>query len=29
MLTILNMYGAELIDKDQKVKANSPQMIKA
>ena len=28
VLTILNMYGAELIDKDQKVKANSPQMIK-
>ena len=28
VLTILNMYGAELIDKEQKVKANSPQMIK-
>ena len=28
VLTILNMYGAELIDKDQKVRANSPQMIK-
>ncbi|MCE9659727.1 MAG: extracellular solute-binding protein [Burkholderiales bacterium] len=28
VLTLLNMYGAELIDKDQKVRANSPQMIK-
>jgi multiple sugar transport system substrate-binding protein len=28
VLTLLSMYGAELIDKDQKVHANSPQMIK-
>ena len=28
VLTLLNMYGAELIDKDMKVRANSPQMIR-
>jgi multiple sugar transport system substrate-binding protein len=28
VLTVLNMYGAELIDKDMKVRANSPEMIK-
>ena len=28
VLTFLNMFGAELIDKDLKVKANSPEMIK-
>jgi multiple sugar transport system substrate-binding protein len=28
VLTLLNMFGAELIDKDLNVKANSPEMIK-
>lgn len=29
VLTFLNMYGAELIDRDMKVRANTPEMIKA
>ncbi|MBM0205424.1 extracellular solute-binding protein [Micromonospora sp. STR1s_5] len=29
VLTFLNMFGAQLIDKDMKVRANSPEMIKA
>lgn len=28
VLTVLNMWGAQLIDKDMKVRANSPEMIK-
>jgi multiple sugar transport system substrate-binding protein len=28
VLSVLNMFGAELIDKDMNVKANSPEMVK-